>query len=205
LHVKIGETELLVNYAESMKPDALRESADSIVSYAKNSKESKCYRGFVFYRDAAIHPRDMEHLDDCGSTTGVSMRFYNIGTMDREPLCYRLWKDLLQTLIDHEGATAGYVCEEQAESVSDGTSKSPPVEPNLQETSDTHVLSIAVINNELEKNEHVIGSGIIRRSRSWQQNASRGKEENSDMNTNVSLYEGNLPQFTPGSFEDIEP
>lgn len=203
LHVKIGETELLVNYAESMKPDALWKSADSIVSYVKKGKESKCYRGFVFYREAAINPRDMEHLDDCGSTTGVSVKFYNIGTMDREPLCYKLWKDLLQTLIDHEAATAGYVCEEQAKSVSAGTS--PPVEPNLLETSDAHVLSVAVSNNELEKNEHVIGSGIVKRSRSWQQKASRGEEESSDMTTNVSLFEENLPQFTPGSFEEIEP
>ena len=72
-----------------MKHDALRKSTDSIVSYVKKGKESKCYQGFVFYRDAAIDPRDVEHLDDCGSTT---VRFYNIGTMDREPLCYRLWK-----------------------------------------------------------------------------------------------------------------
>jgi hypothetical protein len=200
LHIKIGETELLVNYVESIEPDALKVSADSIVSYAKSSKVSKSYRGFVFYRDAAVDPRALALLDDCWSKNGIG--FYNVDIIERDPLWYKLWKDLLQTLIRHEGTTAGYVCEEQAESddVSDGTS--PPTET---ETRDVHVVSIEVTDNELEKNEHVIGSGIIRRSRSWQQNASRGKEENSDMNTNVSLYEGNLPQFTPGSFEDIEP
>lgn len=41
LHIKIGETELLVNYVESI--DALEVSADSMVSYAKNSKVSKSY------------------------------------------------------------------------------------------------------------------------------------------------------------------
>lgn len=161
----------------------------------------------MFYRDAAVDPRALALLDDCWSKKGIG--FYNVDIKERDPLSYKLWKDLLQTLIDHEGATAGYVCEEQAESddVSDGTS--PPTET---ETSDVHVVSIEVTDNELEKNEHVMDSGLnptsmMQRSRSWHQKVSRGEEESSDMTTNVPLNEENLPQLFAGTsdFVDIGP